>query len=83
MMGYSAAVLTISDKGARGERLDTSGPALREMLSLKGYEVVGGSVILPDEREQIAEALVKLAEEGVALVLTTGGTGFSPCRRGA
>ncbi len=77
MMGYTAAVLTISDKGARGERVDTSGPALRGMLIQAGYAVVD-SAILPDERPQIAEALTKLADAGVALVLTTGGTGFSP-----
>lgn len=77
MMGYKAAVLTISDKGFRGERVDTSGPALREMLMQAGYEVVHAA-ILPDERGQIAEALKQLAEAGVALVLTTGGTGFSP-----
>ena len=77
MMGYTAAVLTISDKGARGERVDTSGPALREMLAQAGYEVVGGA-ILPDERAQIAEELREYARRGVALVLTTGGTGFSP-----
>lgn len=76
-MGHTAAVLTISDKGARGERLDTSGPALREMLLQAGYEVVGGA-ILPDERAQIADALREYARRGVALVLTTGGTGFSP-----
>ena len=77
MMGYTAAVLTISDKGARGERVDTSGPALREMLAQAGYEVVGGA-ILPDERDQIAGALREYARKGIALVLTTGGTGFSP-----
>lgn len=77
MMGYTAAVLTISDKGARGERVDTSGPALRGMLAQAGYAVVDGE-ILPDERTLIAGALKKLADAGVALVLTTGGTGFSP-----
>ena len=77
MMGYTAAVLTISDKGARGERVDTSGPALREMLVQAGYEVVERA-ILPDERAQIAEALREYARRGIALVLTTGGTGFSP-----
>lgn len=77
MMGYTAAVLTISDKGARGERVDTSGPALREMLAQAGYEVVGGA-ILPDERDQIAGALREYARKGIALVLTTGGTGFAP-----
>ena len=77
MMGYTAAVLTISDKGARGERVDTSGPALREMLAQAGYQVVGGA-ILPDERDQIGNALREYARKGIALVLTTGGTGFSP-----
>ncbi len=76
-MGYTAAVLTISDKGSRGERVDTSGPALSKMLLRAGYEVVGGA-ILPDERAQIAEALRGFAAKGIALVLTTGGTGFSP-----
>jgi len=74
---YTAAVLTVSDKGARGERVDTSGPALRGMLIEAGYAVVH-TAILQDERLQIAEALKKLSDEGVALVLTTGGTGFSP-----
>lgn len=76
-MNYTAAVLTVSDKGARGERVDTSGPALRGMLIEAGYAVVH-TAILQDERLQIAEALKKLSDEGVALVLTTGGTGFSP-----
>lgn len=76
-MSYTAAVLTISDKGARGARVDTSGPALCEMLEQAGYAVVRRA-ILPDERALIAGALKDLAAEGVALALTTGGTGFSP-----
>lgn len=76
-MSYTAAVLTISDKGARGARVDTSGPALCEMLEQAGYAVVRRA-ILPDERALIAGALKELAAEGVALALTTGGTGFSP-----
>ncbi len=76
-MSYTAAVLTISDKGVRGERVDTSGPALCEMLEQAGYAVVRRAV-LPDERALIAGALKDLAAEGVALALTTGGTGFSP-----
>jgi molybdopterin adenylyltransferase len=72
-----AAVLTISDKGARGEREDTSGDALAEGLEGVGAAVVE-RVIVPDEREQIAAALVRFADEaGVNLVLTTGGTGFT------
>ena len=77
-MAYTAAVITISDKGSRGERVDTSGPALCEMLRSAGYEVVH-TAILPDERDHISEELIWCADEkGVALVLTTGGTGFSP-----
>ena len=76
-MSYTAAVLTISDKGARGARVDTSGPALCEMLEQAGYAVVRRA-ILPDGRALIAGALKELAAEGVALALTTGGTGFSP-----
>ena len=77
-MAYTAAVLTISDKGFRGERTDTSGPALRAMLEEAGWEVVH-SALLPDEQEQIQAALIDCADRlRVNLVLTTGGTGFSP-----
>jgi len=75
---YSAAVITISDKGYRGERVDTSGPNLVEILKGRGFDVVY-TAIIPDEKEMIKEQLVKCADElGIALVLTTGGTGFSP-----
>ena len=77
-MAYTAAVITISDKGYRGEREDTSGPNLVQILQDRGFDVVYTS-ILPDEREMISEALRKCADEmGIALVLPTGGTGFSP-----
>ena len=77
-MAYTAAVLTISDKGFRGERTDTSGPALRALLQEAGWEVVH-SALLPDEQEQIQAALIDCADRlRVNLVLTTGGTGFSP-----
>lgn len=77
-MAYTAAVLTISDKGSRGERKDTSGPALRVLLEEGGWKVVH-TAILPDEFEQIKAALMECADEKrVNLVLTTGGTGFSP-----
>ena len=75
---YTAAVITISDKGYRGERVDTSGPNLCNILKEKGYDVVYSS-ILPDDKEMIQAELCKCADElGIALVLTTGGTGFSP-----
>lgn len=77
-MKFTAAVLTISDKGAKGERVDTSGPAICEMLVEAGYEVIYTNII-PDEMEVIKAELVKCSDElKVSLVLTTGGTGFSP-----
>ena len=76
-MKYTAAVITVSDKGARGERVDTSGPAVRAMLEEAGFEVVYTSII-PDEKAQIEEELIRCADERkIALVMTTGGTGFS------
>ena len=75
---YTAAVITISDKGYRGERMDTSGPNLVAILKDKGFDVTYTSII-PDDREMIRSELVKCSDElGIALVLTTGGTGFSP-----
>ena len=71
-----AAVLTASDKGSRGEREDKSGAAIREMLTEAGYAVAGHSIV-PDEKEEIAREPTLWSERGVALVLTTGGTGFS------
>ena len=75
---YTAAVITISDKGAIGERIDTSGPNLVNILKEHDYDVVY-TTIIPDDFEKIKEELMKCSDElGVALVLTTGGTGFSP-----
>ena len=75
---FTAAVITVSDKGSRGEREDTSGPALCEMLLRDGWKVIY-TALVPDDRELIERELVSCADEkGVALVLTTGGTGFSP-----
>ena len=77
-MSYTAAVITISDKGARGERVDTSGPAICAILESKGWNIAYTSII-PDEKEQIKTELVRCADEmKINLVLTTGGTGFSP-----
>ena len=77
-MSYTAAVITVSDKGYIGERVDTSGPALVELLKGRGYEVVY-TTIIPDDFDTIKAQFVKCADElGISLVLTTGGTGFSP-----
>lgn len=76
-MHYTAAVLTISDKGAQGLREDTSGPALCRMLEEDGWETVYTD-ILPDSQEAIQAALVQCADGlGVCLLVTTGGTGFA------
>lgn len=76
-MKYTAAVITVSDKGARGERKDTSGPAVKAMLEEAGFEVVYTNII-PDEKEQIQAELIQCSDERkIALVVTTGGTGFS------
>lgn len=75
---YTAAVLTISDKGAAGLRQDTAGPAARALLENAGF-AVNSVTILPDEATQISAALVHAADsEHVNLVLTVGGTGFAP-----
>ena len=77
-MKHTAAVITVSDKGARGQRTDTSGPALCAILKEYGLEVVY-TALVPDEGEDIQRELKKCADElRIALVLTTGGTGFSP-----
>ncbi|MCQ2511817.1 MAG: MogA/MoaB family molybdenum cofactor biosynthesis protein [Lachnospiraceae bacterium] len=76
-MAYSAAVITVSDKGSKGERIDTSGPALQELLKAYGYDVVY-SAIVPDEAEDIQRELMDCADKKISLILTTGGTGFSP-----
>lgn len=75
---YSFAVLTMSDKGARGEREDTSGGYLRERLIEEGY-VLHFYEIIPDQKHVIIEKLKMLADEQrVSLIVTTGGTGVSP-----
>ena len=76
-MIYTAAVITISDKGAAGVREDTSGPAICQALAAQGWSVAYQSLV-PDEPEQIKAELIRCADElGVSLALTTGGTGFS------
>ena len=77
-MSYKAAVITVSDKGYKGEREDTSGPNLVSILREKGMDVCYTSMI-PDDMDMIKAELIKCADElGITLVLTTGGTGFSP-----
>ena len=75
-VAYTAAVITVSDRSAAGERPDASGPALVELLAAHGYDVVS-TAIVPDEKPKIEAALRAAVADDVALVLTTGGTGFS------
>lgn len=73
-----AAILTSSDSGYKGQREDLSGPAIKEILEKYGYEVVC-TVLLPDDREMLSQEMARIADEHMAeLLLTTGGTGFSP-----
>lgn len=72
------AIITSSDSGYRGEREDLSGPAIKEIVEANGYEVVS-MTILPDDRKMLSEKMKEIADENQAeLILTTGGTGFSP-----
>ncbi len=73
---WQAAVITLSDKGARGEREDKSGPAIAKRLKDSGYEVTE-QLLIADEEELLKQHLVRLCDESkVDLILTTGGTGF-------
>ena len=74
---FSAAVITLSDKGFCGEREDKSGPLIREILEESGYQVVE-MILLPDDREQLEHHLIRLSDQRqVNAIFTTGGTGFS------
>ncbi|WAJ25283.1 MOSC domain-containing protein [Lacrimispora xylanolytica] len=74
----TAAVITLSDSGFAGQREDRSGLLLKELLEEKGYRMVE-SLLLPDEQSQIEEELIRLSDQrDVNLIVTTGGTGFSP-----
>ena len=72
-----AGVITVSTKGAAGERADESGPAMREILVAAGVEVVSESLV-SDDVERIATAILGAIRAGANAVLTTGGTGLSP-----
>jgi molybdenum cofactor synthesis domain-containing protein len=75
---YRAAIITVSDKCSKGERQDESGKLVREILEAGGYSVVR-KVILPDEQVLLEKEMKMICDEGLAeLILSTGGTGFSP-----
>src|SRR5205823_3975571 len=74
---HRAAVVTVSDGVAAGTREDRSGAAVASALAEGGFNVVRREVV-PDERDRIARLLVELADAGLSLVATTGGTGLGP-----
>ncbi len=77
-MTLRTAILTLSDRSYRGERADLSGPVLVEMIKSQGWDVAE-TLILPDDLDIIRDTLILWADSGdLDLILTTGGTGFSP-----
>ena len=77
MNQFTAAVLTLSDAGARGEREDTSGPAIRERLADLGITVTR-HIVQSDDLDGIERRLRDWVADGVNVIITTGGTGFGP-----
>lgn len=74
----TVAVITVSDSGAKGEREDKAGPAIIEVMEQLGY-FVGETHLVSDDRQPLADLMAQIADENRAqLILTTGGTGFSP-----
>lgn len=72
------AIITSSDSGYRGEREDVSGKTIQKILEAQGYQVVS-MTLLPDEQQMLSDKMKEIADQGEAdLILTTGGTGFSP-----
>ena len=77
-MSFTIGVITVSDKGAAGERKDTSGPLIEEMLKEIGG-ILNKYVIVPDDRDKIAHTLRNMCDvDKLDIIFTTGGTGFSP-----
>ncbi|PTX58853.1 molybdopterin adenylyltransferase [Melghirimyces profundicolus] len=75
---WRVGILTVSDKGSRGEREDKSGEEIRRLVLRMDGEAVCREIV-PDEREEIENALVRMADnKGMDLILTTGGTGLAP-----
>ena len=72
------AILTVSDRGARGEYEDRSGPILAEIVQTKTPWQVSQRAVVPDEQSEITATLIRWCNDGINLILTSGGTGFSP-----
>lgn len=75
---FNVGIITASDKGSKGDREDLSGALIKEMMTEQDYEVTAYK-ILPDEKELISKELIHMSDDlSLDLILTTGGTGFSP-----
>lgn len=75
---YKAAIITLSDKGYAGGREDKSGPLIKKLLEENGGYIVEEEILLPDEQKMLESEFIRLSDEnGIDLILTTGGTGFS------
>jgi molybdopterin adenylyltransferase len=71
-----ACVITCSDAASRGERVDTSGPAVRELLAANGYDV-DSVIVVTDDIDMIGAAIVSATGDGARIIVTTGGTGIA------
>ncbi len=76
-MRFTAAVITVSDKGARGERADGSGDLLESLLAGFGADRVARAIV-PDQRDRITATLLAFCDQGISLIITNGGTGLGP-----
>lgn len=74
--GSAAAVITVSDRCARGEREDLNGPLILDALAAAGFQVA--AMLVPDGAESVAQALSDAIASGARVIITTGGTGISP-----
>ena len=82
MTVYSVGILTLSDKGSRGEREDTSGPMLVRLFDGQGAFHVTHTLVLPDNQDHIEKTLVEWVDKDrIDLIVTTGGTGVAPTDR--
>jgi len=75
--GVRAGVITVSTRGAAGERADESGPAMKDALAAAGHAVVSAQLV-PDDVAKVANAILDAVRAGANVVLTSGGTGLSP-----
>ena len=74
---YTASVITVSDKGYEGKREDKSGPLAADMLAAMGFDVIKTEIV-PDEKNLIENILIAHSDDGINLVITSGGTGAAP-----